>query len=66
MKTKTHFALVDVWDDTGHSIVEHVAGVSLPGGSCKNQSFSGHFFEVVHLLSYSERLNHLNHFQIVQ
>jgi hypothetical protein len=32
MKTKTHFALVDVWDDTGHSIVEHVAGVSLPGG----------------------------------
>jgi hypothetical protein len=28
MKTKTHFAFrVDVWDDTGDSIVEHVAGV---------------------------------------
>jgi hypothetical protein len=28
MKTKTHFAFrVDVWDDTGNSIVEHVAGV---------------------------------------
>ena len=27
MKTKTHFAFrVDIWDDTGHSIVEHVAG----------------------------------------
>jgi hypothetical protein len=28
MKTKTHFAFrVDVWDDAGNSIVEHVAGV---------------------------------------
>src|SRR2546430_6627552 len=28
MKTKTHFAFrIDIWDDTGDSIVEHVAGV---------------------------------------
>jgi hypothetical protein len=28
MKTKTHFAFrVDIWDDIGDSIVEHVAGV---------------------------------------
>jgi hypothetical protein len=28
MKNKTHFAFrVDIWDDTGNSIVEHVAGV---------------------------------------
>jgi hypothetical protein len=28
MKTKTHFAFrVDIWDDTGDSIVEYVAGV---------------------------------------
>jgi hypothetical protein len=28
MKTKTHFAFrVDIWDDRGGSIVEHVAGV---------------------------------------
>jgi hypothetical protein len=28
MKTKTHFAFrVDIWDDRGDSIVEHVAGV---------------------------------------
>jgi hypothetical protein len=28
MKTKTHFAFrVDIWDDKGDSIVEHVAGV---------------------------------------
>ena len=28
MKTKTHFAFrLDIWDDTGDSIVEHVAGV---------------------------------------
>ena len=28
MKTKTHFAFrIDVWDHTGNSIVEHVAGV---------------------------------------
>jgi hypothetical protein len=28
MKTKTHFAFrIDIWDDTGNSIVEHVAGV---------------------------------------
>ena len=28
MKTKTHFAFrVDIWDDTGNSIVEHVAGI---------------------------------------
>jgi hypothetical protein len=28
MKTKTHFAFrVDIWDDTGNSIVDHVAGV---------------------------------------
>ena len=28
MKTKTHFAFrVDIWDDTGDSIVEQVAGV---------------------------------------
>jgi hypothetical protein len=27
-KTKTHFAFrVGIWDDTGDSIVEHVAGV---------------------------------------
>jgi hypothetical protein len=27
MKTKTHFDFrIDVWDDTGGSIVEHVAG----------------------------------------
>jgi hypothetical protein len=29
MKTKTHFAFrVDIWDETGNSIVEHVAGVA--------------------------------------
>jgi hypothetical protein len=29
MKTKTHFAFrIDVWDETGVSIVEHVAGVA--------------------------------------
>ena len=28
MKTKIYFAFrVDIWDDTGDSIVEHVAGV---------------------------------------
>src|SRR5512133_689574 len=28
VKTKTHFAFrVDIWDDTGDSIIEHVAGV---------------------------------------
>jgi hypothetical protein len=28
MKTKTHFAFrLDIWDDTGDSIVEHLAGV---------------------------------------
>ena len=28
VKTKTYFAFrVDIWDDTGDSIVEHVAGV---------------------------------------
>jgi hypothetical protein len=28
MKTKTYFAFrVDIWDDTGNGIVEHVAGV---------------------------------------
>ena len=28
VKTKTYFAFrVDIWDDTGNSIVEHVAGV---------------------------------------
>jgi hypothetical protein len=28
MKTKTYFAFrVDIWDDTGNSIIEHVAGV---------------------------------------
>ena len=28
MQTKTHFAFrIDVWDDAGLSIVEHVAGV---------------------------------------
>jgi hypothetical protein len=28
MKTKTHFAFrIDVWDDTGDRIVEHVAGI---------------------------------------
>jgi hypothetical protein len=28
MKTKTHFAFrVDIWDDAGDSIVEHVAAV---------------------------------------
>jgi len=28
MKTKTHFAFrIDMWDDVGGSIVEHVAGV---------------------------------------
>jgi hypothetical protein len=28
MRTKTHFAFrVDIWDETGNSIVEHVAGV---------------------------------------
>jgi len=27
MKTKTHFAFrIDIWDDVGGSIVEHVAG----------------------------------------
>jgi hypothetical protein len=27
MKTKTHFAFrVDIWDDAGNSILEHVAG----------------------------------------
>jgi hypothetical protein len=29
MKTKTHFALrVNIWDDTGDSIVVHVAGLN--------------------------------------
>jgi hypothetical protein len=29
VRTKTHFAFrVDIWDDTGDSIVEHVAGVN--------------------------------------
>ena len=33
MKTKTHFAFrVDIWDDTGDSIVEHVASVDDFGG----------------------------------
>jgi hypothetical protein len=28
VKTKTHFAFrMDIWDDTGNSIVEHVAGI---------------------------------------
>ena len=28
MKAKTHFAFrVDIWDDTGNSIIEHVAGL---------------------------------------
>jgi hypothetical protein len=28
MKTKTYFAFrIDIWDDTGDSIIEHVAGV---------------------------------------
>jgi hypothetical protein len=28
MKTKTYFAFrIDIWDDIGNSIVEHVAGV---------------------------------------
>jgi hypothetical protein len=28
MKTKTHFAFrIDVWDTTGNSIVEHLAGL---------------------------------------
>jgi hypothetical protein len=28
VKIKTHFAFrVDIWDDSGNSIVEHVAGV---------------------------------------
>jgi hypothetical protein len=28
MKTKTHFAFrIDIWDDTGDSIIKHVAGV---------------------------------------
>jgi hypothetical protein len=28
VKTKTHFAFrVDIWDDTGDSIIEHVAGM---------------------------------------
>jgi len=28
MKTKTHFVFrIDIWDATGNSIVEHVAGV---------------------------------------
>ena len=28
MKTKTHLAFrIDIWDDTGDNIVEHVAGV---------------------------------------
>jgi len=28
MKTKAHFCFrVDIWDDTGDSIIEHVAGV---------------------------------------
>jgi hypothetical protein len=28
MKTKTHFAFrVDVWDEGGNSIVEHIAGI---------------------------------------
>jgi hypothetical protein len=28
MKTKAHFAFrVDIWDEVGESIVEHVAGV---------------------------------------
>jgi hypothetical protein len=29
MKTKTHFAFrVDIWDDAGNSIVEHVADLA--------------------------------------
>jgi len=28
LKSKTHFAFrIDIWDDVGESIVEHVAGV---------------------------------------
>src|SRR5262245_1518911 len=27
MKTRRHFAFLDIWDDSGDSIVEHVAGV---------------------------------------
>ena len=28
MKTKTHFAFrIDIWNDVGDSVVEHVAGV---------------------------------------
>ena len=31
MKTKTHFCFrIDIWDDTGNSIVEHVAGKAYP------------------------------------
>ena len=36
MKTKIYFAFrVDIWDDSGNSIVEHVAGVDdfVPGRS---------------------------------
>jgi hypothetical protein len=32
VKTKTHFAFrVDIWDDTGDSIIEHVAGTLASG-----------------------------------
>jgi hypothetical protein len=34
MKTKTHFAFrIDIWDDAGNSIVEHVAGADEGGGT---------------------------------
>ena len=35
MKTKTHFVFrIDIWDATGNSIVEHVAGVDDFGSRC--------------------------------
>jgi hypothetical protein len=36
MKTKTYFAFrVDIWDDSGNSIVEHVAGVGTTAATAR-------------------------------
>jgi hypothetical protein len=42
MKTKTHFAFrVDIWNDTGDSIVEHVAGVDFEVGEATYRAGRG-------------------------
>ena len=42
MKTKTHFAFrVDIWNDTGDRIVEHVAGVDFEVGEATYRAGRG-------------------------